>query len=56
MAVKLDIFKCCYCGGCVPICPEDAIYLAEKKITINEKYCTECGLCIKVCPVGAIDY
>lgn len=51
--VKVDRARCSYCGGCVSLCPEDAIELAETRLTISEA-CTECGLCVPACPVGAL--
>jgi digeranylgeranylglycerophospholipid reductase len=51
--INLDAALCCYCGGCVSVCPEDAIRLAETRLVIGET-CTRCGLCVKACPVGAL--
>jgi digeranylgeranylglycerophospholipid reductase len=51
--VTVDPARCCYCGGCVSVCPVDAIYLAETRLTISEA-CIECGLCVPSCPVGAL--
>ena len=51
--VQVDATRCCYCGGCVSICPEDAILLAETRLVVREA-CTECGLCVAACPVGAL--
>ena len=48
--------KCCYCGGCVGLCPKDAIELKETILEIDNKKCSECGICRKFCPVGAIDW
>jgi digeranylgeranylglycerophospholipid reductase len=51
--VSVDAARCCYCGGCVSLCPVDAIDLAETRLTIDE-LCIECGLCVPACPVGAL--
>jgi digeranylgeranylglycerophospholipid reductase len=51
--VNVDRARCAHCGGCVSLCPEDAINLAETRLTISEA-CTECGLCVLACPVGAL--
>jgi digeranylgeranylglycerophospholipid reductase len=51
--VTVDAARCSYCGGCVSVCPEDAINLAETRLVITPA-CTECGLCISACPVGAL--
>lgn len=45
--------KCLRCGGCISICPADALSMRENGIVCSEK-CTDCRICIKFCPVGAI--
>jgi digeranylgeranylglycerophospholipid reductase len=45
--------RCSYCGGCVSICPVDAIHLAETRLIIRDT-CIACGLCVPACPVGAL--
>jgi digeranylgeranylglycerophospholipid reductase len=45
---------CTYCGGCVSICPLDALLLRETRLTLDESLCGECGLCIGACPTGAL--
>lgn len=49
----MDQGRCCYCGGCVGLCPVDAIVLQETRLLIGES-CTHCGLCLPACPVGAL--
>ncbi|MCK4429245.1 MAG: 4Fe-4S binding protein [Candidatus Aenigmarchaeota archaeon] len=51
---KVDKDKCLRCGGCVSVCPKDALELTEQGIVRDEKKCTECGVCARFCPVGAI--
>lgn len=51
--VTVDRARCSYCGGCVSVCPEAAIHLAETRLVIHES-CIECGLCVPACPVGAL--
>ncbi len=51
--VTVDSTRCAYCGGCVSVCPVDAISLAETHLVI-ESTCIECGLCLSACPVGAL--
>ena len=47
--------KCKQCGLCFPVCPDDAIPVAEqKRQDFNYDYCKGCGICAKVCPFGAI--
>jgi len=52
--MELDRDKCSYCGGCVGICPENALELRETVLCIDEERCKNCGLCAKFCPVGAL--
>lgn len=51
--VIVDSSRCCYCGGCVSVCPVDALTLAETRLIVNEN-CTECENCVFACPVGAL--
>jgi len=52
----IDKSKCVGCGSCVPLCPMEAITLANEKSSIDPNECAECGTCwrAKVCPVDAI--
>lgn len=52
--MKVNRGICLYCGGCVGICPANALELKETVLTVDEAKCTKCGLCVKFCPVGAI--
>ncbi|MHA1906562.1 MAG: phosphoadenosine phosphosulfate reductase domain-containing protein [Candidatus Thorarchaeota archaeon] len=36
---------CQACGSCIPQCEEDALYLKNDKITVNEKKCIHCLKC-----------
>ncbi len=47
---------CNGCGGCVPVCPTNAITMQEGKAKIDPFQCTGCGACIPVCPQEAIDF
>ncbi len=51
--ISIDESKCCYCGGCVSLCPADALYLAETRLHVRED-CLDCGDCIVACPTGAL--
>jgi len=51
--VTIDSIRCTYCGGCVSVCPEDALFLAETHLSVNEN-CIDCGDCVSACPVGAL--
>ncbi|ODS43089.1 MAG: ferredoxin [Candidatus Altiarchaeales archaeon IMC4] len=51
---KINKDRCCYCGGCVGVCPQNAMDLRETEIRISEN-CTRCGVCVKFCPAGALE-
>ncbi|NLI62034.1 MAG: 4Fe-4S binding protein [Methanosarcinaceae archaeon] len=55
MAVKVNRYKCGYCGGCVAVCKETAIDLVEAFIEIDDEKCTSCRKCERFCPVGALE-
>lgn len=50
----VDESRCLYCGGCVGVCPVDALTLLEITLQVDEEKCTKCGICVKFCPVGAL--
>jgi len=52
--MNVDRDKCLYCGGCVGVCPVDAIVLNEIILAVDEGKCTRCGICVNYCPVGAL--
>jgi ferredoxin len=52
--MRVDRGKCLYCGGCVGVCPVQALELKEIVLAVDESKCTKCGICVKFCPVGAI--
>jgi ferredoxin len=47
---------CLSCGGCVSVCPQNAITMIAKKARINKPECISCGICLNTCPVGAIEW
>ena len=51
--IVVDRDRCGYCGGCVSVCPVDALTLAETRLVVGES-CIDCGDCIVTCPVGAL--
>jgi len=46
--------KCLACGGCISVCPQDAILMIASKATIFQEKCISCGICVTTCPIGAI--
>jgi ferredoxin len=52
--VEIDQDACAICGGCVGICPEDALALRFGELLLDRSACTECNLCVALCPVEAI--
>ena len=53
MPIDVNSEKCGYCGGCVVVCHDDAIELAEVNLIISNA-CTMCNACVVFCPVGAL--
>jgi ferredoxin len=52
--MKVDRSRCLYCGGCVGVCPVQALELKEVVLSVDSNKCIGCGICVKFCPVGAI--
>lgn len=52
--INVNRYKCCYCGACVSVCPNNALELAETWLDIS-KDCTNCHTCTSICPVGALE-
>ena len=47
--------KCVSCGGCVGICPVDALNLEEgRDLNVDNEKCINCAACVRFCPVGAL--
>ncbi len=44
---------CTDCGGCVGVCPVDAVELIGGHVDITQA-CIECDLCVRACPTGAL--
>ena len=49
-----DREKCLSCGGCISVCPKDAIRMCSNKAFVSSEKCIGCGICVKICPIGAI--
>jgi len=53
---KVNVRVCLACGGCIAVCPQDAITMISSKAYIEKKKCISCEICIKTCPIGAIEW
>ena len=51
--IVIDHHRCIYCGGCVSVCPVEALTLAETRLVVNSD-CMDCGNCVTACPAGAL--
>ena len=51
---KVDRKKCLACGGCISVCPQDALTWIGGKALVDQKKCIGCSICIRTCPIGAI--
>jgi len=45
---------CLACGGCISVCPQDAMSMNGGKALVDKDDCISCAICIRTCPVGAI--
>jgi pyruvate formate lyase activating enzyme len=45
---------CNKCGLCIDVCPEKAISIRDKGLSIDRNVCTNCGDCTEVCLPGAL--
>ncbi len=53
--IKIDRYRCGYCGACVTVCPTGAIDLMGLWIEIKNEECSNCKACVNLCPVGALE-
>jgi len=54
LKAKVDKKMCLACGGCISVCPKDAVYMCGGKAFVTKEKCSSCAICIQICPVGAI--
>ena len=45
---------CLACGGCISVCPQDALLMFGGRAFVEEEKCISCAICIRICPIGAI--
>ena len=50
----VNVHDCLSCGGCVSICPVDAVIMKNKVAVVLPEKCISCEQCVNTCPVGAI--
>lgn len=50
----VDQSKCLACGGCISVCPQDALSWCAGKALVCTDKCISCAICIRTCPIGAI--
>jgi pyruvate ferredoxin oxidoreductase gamma subunit len=49
-----DVEKCNGCGFCEMYCPDNCVWVENKKYYPDYTYCKGCGICARECPAGAI--
>ncbi|MDO5650252.1 MAG: glycyl-radical enzyme activating protein [Gallicola sp.] len=52
MALYKD--RCTLCGSCVEVCPENALFIEDGLLVLDDEKCTKCGDCENVCNYSAI--
>ncbi|MBN1803090.1 MAG: 4Fe-4S binding protein [Candidatus Lokiarchaeota archaeon] len=54
--VSIDKEKCVNCGGCISLCPTEALQFdANFQLEFSEDKCIGCNLCLDSCPRQAIE-
>jgi len=54
LPVQSNPNKCISCGGCVSVCPANALELRGSDIVVDTERCIDCETCMKFCPVNAL--
>jgi pyruvate formate lyase activating enzyme len=52
--IKIDVDICLLCAGCIPICPDRALYMDLESLKIDYTLCTLCRFCVRFCPMTAL--
>ncbi len=47
--------RCLGDRGCLKVCPEDALQVADGRMVLNRQRCTGCGDCVAYCPASALE-
>ena len=45
---------CLACGGCISVCPQDALSMQGGRAFVTDEKCISCAICIRICPIGAV--
>ena len=54
--IKVNFDLCIDCGGCISLCPTDALHFNEElRLEYTEEKCISCLLCIDSCPRFALE-
>lgn len=54
--ITVDYNLCIDCGGCISLCPVDALHFNEEfRLEYTEEKCISCLLCVDSCPRYAIE-
>ena len=54
-SVYLDVTQCIGCGGCLMVCPAEALHrMPDGTMRIDTVRCRQCGVCADACPTGAM--
>ncbi|HEC89850.1 MAG: ferredoxin [Thermoplasmata archaeon] len=51
---KVDERECLSCGGCISVCPVDAVFMKNLRAFVDQSLCIGCSICVNTCPIGAI--
>ncbi len=54
LLLHIDADLCYSCGACVAVCPPDALFLRDLRLTVDQQTCTACDRCVAMCPVHAL--
>jgi L-aspartate semialdehyde sulfurtransferase ferredoxin len=52
--IRVDDRLCHFCGACVAVCTQDAMFLQNSTLIIHANRCTACERCLRVCPLRAL--
>jgi ferredoxin len=50
---ETDEDECIECGGCIEVCPVEAVTMENDALSVDKSWCIGCGVCVAKCPTGA---